>query len=319
MNAAVVLVLATAVIGIPAYGSPGQPRARVVSTIKASGNPFYVAFAAGAVWLTTGDGKTDRIDPATNAVTASVDVGREGIAAAANDVWVSYTSPGSDVGSVSRIDSATNAVSVTANVSVGPDGVAIGGGSVWVTNPDDGTVTRIDQATGQVTKTIDLTLRAKPRTPFAGGPHPGGIAYGDGRVWVADDKANTVQAIDPATDRVGPPIKVGRSPYNIEIGHGAVWVTNNSSASVSVINPRTKAVTRTIKVGAGAWDLAFGAQSLWVTNNEDGTVSRVDPKSKRVTQTLEVGNEPNGIAFGGDSIWVANYYDNTVTRIAPAG
>ena len=46
------------------------------------------------------------------------------------------------------------------------------------------------------------------------------IAYGEGAVWVACGD-NTVVRIDPATNRPGEPIAVGRLPRGIAAGDGA--------------------------------------------------------------------------------------------------
>jgi YVTN family beta-propeller protein len=51
--------------------------------------------------------------------------------------------------------------------------LAVGEGAVWVTNTDAGTVSRIDPATNEVVKTIEV------------GGAPSGIVVAGGVVWVA--------------------------------------------------------------------------------------------------------------------------------------
>ncbi|MBD0330530.1 MAG: hypothetical protein ICV64_10575 [Thermoleophilia bacterium] len=58
-----------------------------------------------------------------------------------------------------------------------PQAVAAGEGAVWVANTGDGTVSRIDPATGEVGATIGL------------GHRPGAVAVGEGFVWVAVERA----------------------------------------------------------------------------------------------------------------------------------
>ena len=53
-----------------------------------------------------------------------------------------------------------------------PSWIAVGSGSVWVSNTSDGTVSRIDPASGRVVATIPV------------GPNPGAIVVGEGSVWV---------------------------------------------------------------------------------------------------------------------------------------
>ena len=79
------------------------------------------------------------------------------------------------------------------NIEVGtsPAGVAVGEGSVWVTNAGDGTVSRIDPETGDVTEEIPV------------GTAPSGIAFGDGALWVADSIGAELLRVDP-TSRASP-------------------------------------------------------------------------------------------------------------------
>jgi YVTN family beta-propeller protein len=80
---------------------------------------------------------------------------------------------------VSRIEPFTSSVT-TLQVGRAPKGVAYGAGAVWVANGGDGTVSRIDPATGRLVATIRV------------GSSPAGIAVGAGYVWV------TAQAAVPA-------------------------------------------------------------------------------------------------------------------------
>jgi len=75
------------------------------------------------------------------------------------------------------------------DVGDGPAHIAIGEGAVWVVNRLDGTVTRIDEESGEVVATIDV------------GNNPQRVAAGEGSVWV------TVQAPEEETsesDTTGP-------------------------------------------------------------------------------------------------------------------
>lgn len=54
------------------------------------------------------------------------------------------------------------------------------------------------------------------------GPHPLGVAVGEGSVWVANGDG-TVSRIDPVSYEATT-IRVGRSLAGIAVGAGAVWV-----------------------------------------------------------------------------------------------
>ena len=58
------------------------------------------------------------------------------------------------------------------HVGKGPRGIVFGEGSIWVANSGDGTVSRIDPASGNVVATIEV------------GGNPASVAVGEGGVWV---------------------------------------------------------------------------------------------------------------------------------------
>ena len=85
-----------------------------------------------------------RIDPATMATQAVIDVGENPLAGAwiGDELWV----PNIDSGTVSVVSPAGNSVVRTISVGSSPIAVAGAAGSVWVTSEDDGDLWRIDPA-----------------------------------------------------------------------------------------------------------------------------------------------------------------------------
>jgi len=167
-----------------------------------------------------------------------------------------------------------------------PDGLAVGEGAVWVTNRVDGTVSRIDPVSGEVTDTI-----------YIGNYFPGPVTVGEGAVWVVNRLCDgTVSRIDPVSGEVTDTIPVGQQRYgdNVEleicaaglaVGEGAVWVTNRVDGTVSRIDPVSGEVTDTIPVGGDPIRVAVGEGAVWVTDYLDGTVSRIDPVSREAADT----------------------------------
>jgi YVTN family beta-propeller protein len=108
--------------------------------------PTAVAFGDGALWVANRlvppeplglqrvrpalPGTVSRIDPRTNAVVATIPVGRYSVALAvdAGAVWVANR----DSNTLSKIDPGTNTVA-TIKLGARPQGVTTGGGAVWVT------------------------------------------------------------------------------------------------------------------------------------------------------------------------------------------
>ena len=115
----------------------------VVETIPVGPAPRFLATGEGSVWtLNQGDGSVSRIDPKTNKVVATIEVGVPGeggdIAVGEGSVWVtSFEFP------LSRIDPAPNKV-VQQFAGQGGDAVRVGQGSVWLTDLKGQQLWRID-------------------------------------------------------------------------------------------------------------------------------------------------------------------------------
>lgn len=222
--------------------------------------------------------------------------------AAADEVYA----PNADDGTVSVIDTATNAVvGMPITVGVEPRGItfAPNGTRAYVANGDSDTVSVIDAATRAVTATIAV------------GGEPRGIAASpDGaRVYVANVEDNpfgvdTVSRINTATNTVEPAITVGNEPRGLAISPDSsrVYVTNFDDGTVSVIDTATDTVVDTVTVGAGFAEprgiaVNPAGTRVFTANSGEGTVSVIDTANNMVVGTpIDVGDEPRGIAFTRD-------------------
>ena len=114
-----------------------------METIPVGKRPRFLAAGDGAVWtLNQGDGSVSRIDPKTNKVVATIEVGVPGgggeIAVGEGSVWVTaFEFP------LSRIDPSTNTV-VQQFAGEGGDAVRVGLGSVWLADLRAGNLWRLD-------------------------------------------------------------------------------------------------------------------------------------------------------------------------------
>ena len=153
------------------------------------------------------------------------------IAAGLGALWV-----GGPRGRLSRIDPETGAVTGTVKLpDAGYQGdlaftnwgfpqIAVGAGAVWAINPDR-TVSRIDPETGKREATIDVDAAT--------------IAAGKEGVWFIDtDDTVAVTPIDPSTNRVGRPIRVGAQNLSaVAVGGGYVWASAEGDGLVWRIEP----------------------------------------------------------------------------------
>jgi YVTN family beta-propeller protein len=116
---------------------------KVIAKIPVGPTPRFLATGLGSIWtLNQGDGSVSRVDPATNKVSATIEVGVPGpggdIAVGEGAVWV--TAIGKPL---SKIDPATNRVT-TQYVGKGGDALRVGLGSLWLSNHEMHEVWRID-------------------------------------------------------------------------------------------------------------------------------------------------------------------------------
>jgi serine/threonine-protein kinase len=201
-------------------------------------------------------------------------------------------------------------VSVSAPIPVGggPLRIATGQRSVWVTSSREGTLSRIDVATGLVTG-----------TPLSLGRGLAGVAVGDSAVWVSSPHTGEVLRVNGDTNRVEQRILVGGRPGAIVFGGDRVWVADQAGAGITAINARSgKVFKRRIAPHAAPLRLAVGGGGVWVSSATTGTVRRVDLGTAVAGAAVRVGGGPSGITVGGGSVWVASSRSDRVTRIDPA-
>lgn len=178
-------------------------------------------------------------------------------------------------------------------------------------------------------------------------PSTGGIAVGNGSVWVANTLEYSVTRIDPSTNTVIATIPTGRSPEDlfhgptrVAIGHGSAWVPDGRAdcSCLHRIDPAQNTIVATIPLGTPTFasfrlaplGIAVTADAVWVAlrhgREEDalsGSVVRVDPATNEVTTVIPLGSSTDGegptrIAATEDSVWVATPSTRELTRIDAA-
>ena len=221
-------------------------------------------------------------------------------------VWVSD----SPKNSVYRLDPASNRISATITPGQKPcSGITAGAGFIWVPLCGDRALAAIDERSNQVAA----------RLPFGPADSEGGIAFGDGSVWMLTDKKGVLSRIDPVKRSVVAQVEVPHGSFACAFGDGAVWATSTETDQLARVDPKTNRVTHAIKVGKGPRFLTAGAGSVWTLNQGDGTISRVDTRSAKLTASIAAGLAGTGgeIAFGEGAVW-ATLFKIPITRIDPA-
>ena len=268
------------------------------------------AALAGGIVLGTRTGASNALRGSSNRLFAvgqgaarSIALGQApgAMAAAAGSLWV--TDPGD--AEVLRVDPQRGAVVDRIPVS-GPGSLTAGAGSIWVSATLGGTVTRIDPATDRVTQTLSL-----------GGANADGLAFGRGRLWIADSTDNALLELDVSSGTVRRTFPLDVSPSSLAVAFGGVWVASYDAGIVEELDLRTGARLATLHVGNGPVAFGVGAGSLWVVNSLDATVSRIDARTASVSAAIPVGSGPSAVLASRASMWVANQDSGTLSRIDP--
>jgi YVTN family beta-propeller protein len=214
---------------------------------------------------------------------------------------------------------------------VKPDAIAItpDGATAWVASTgyfgnhqtppqqQDNTVTPIDLATMTVGTPI-VVSHGQDRPRYVAISPDGTTLY------VTQNHAGTVMAIDLATRKVEARIAVGGSPWQIAVSPNGktVYVAVQSPNSVVAINATSDQVKATIPVGPspGAVALTPNGKTLYVANPDDNSVTPVSVSTNTAGSPIPVGSDPVAIAVtpNGATAYAADFGDIAVTPIDTA-
>jgi DNA-binding beta-propeller fold protein YncE len=201
-------------------------------------------------------------------------------------------------------------VSVSEPIPVGspPLRIAADDEAIWVTSERDGTLTRLDPASGEA---VGEPLRLRPGIA--------GVAVGGGSVWVTDPPRGEVLRVDPEAVRVVGRVEIGGKPGPIAFGGGRVWVADADGAGVSAVEAKGGEIfRRDLPPHAAPLRLAVGAGGLWVSSASTGAVRRLDLGSANTDPPIPAGRGPAGVTVAGGLVWVANSRGDTVSRVDPS-
>lgn len=296
------------------------PELVLQSTVSDLSGPIAVVVASDAIWvLDHGHPTVRRIDPATNAVTATVALGEgfaNGLGLAGGKLWTFHQTAGEVVG----IDPKT--AKIVAKVPGGQDGDTfwVGDDAAWLQTA--GSLVRVDGATS---KAHSLPLAAP--CPVAGAAAAGGylwFAAADGGICKVDSKSGAV-----AGRGTGAGIGSG-----MQLVAGAPWIPT-SDGGLAVLDPVAMSVSTTVPRPANGtfhgtlYAIGTPDENAVVAGNADGAagwVRYLGGAVARVTLSgtpnmeLYAGFPPDTLpgrvveAFG--SLWVANFGAGTVERYA---
>ena len=171
-----------------------------------------------------------------------------------------------------------------------------GFGADWSLNCSDGTLSRLDAKTGQVSKTLK-TGAANLRS---------GLAVSSDSIWLFADSKTTLLRIDPAENKIVAEMRLPAGCNSITFGESALWATCPTENRILRIDPLLNVVSQRIEVSAEPSAIAAGEGSIWAYCKKDSKVERIDPKTNKVSKTIELGvpNTEGDLIVAEGSVWV---------------
>jgi DNA-binding SARP family transcriptional activator/ABC-type transport system substrate-binding protein len=178
-----------------------------------------------------------------------------------------------------------------------------GEGFLWSMSAD-GTLEQIDHHDQRIVRRISVAV------------HPGGLAVGEGSIWVTDADSPQLLRVDVRYGSIDPfplPARAGGAG-GVAVGAGSVWVTQGE-ARVLRIEPRTGRVEHRIRV-RHLNDVLFADGMAWLVSNSEGIAWRVDPATNQITGSVRLRPDICCAAAGGGYVWMQTRQDRTVWKFS---
>ena len=142
---------------------------------------------------------------------------------------------------------------------------------------------------------IRLVTIAIILTPFA--------TYAKDRIFVTNEKSNTMSVIDAETLNVEHTIDVGDRPRGIGLSPDSseLYVAISEENKIVVLDPNSLKILRDFE--AGSDPETFGVHpngNIYISNEDDANASVFNPKTGKQLAEIKVGLEPEGVAISPD-------------------
>jgi streptogramin lyase len=278
----------------------------VAARIPLTGYPVAVSVGEGAVWAVSaprGDLRQDQLATTQDYRRYPVYSGPEDLRGTG-----STTLP---VGTVSRIDPATNQVSAAIEIGGVPFDAVAAYGALWVADLQQRRAIRVDASSNEAT---DVPLPTSVAS----------VTAAAGSVWFTSFESDKVFRVDPTTRLVIATITVGDDGYKEIRSFGDdIWVAYQANLRLERIDPSTNTVSAEVDAlvdhQSAYPEFDVGDGPVWVGSwPGPGTLQWVDPATDSIvaqtnlrwdTSVVPIGGSPDigyfALGVSRDSVWVA--------------
>jgi virginiamycin B lyase len=188
-------------------------------------------------------------------------------------------------------------------------------GMVWTTGNGNGTIGRLDPASGRTTEF---------KTPSGGGgPHTLIITDDQSTIWFTMQSGNKVASLATRTGSIKEYPSSG-GPYGLALDHaGNVWFCRMSDNKMGRLDPKSGQMTE-VDMGSGSLPRRVAAAPdgmLWITLYGNGKLAKLDPVAMKVVKTYPLPAGDGGpyavTVDGGGMVWANEIKTDTVVRVDP--
>lgn len=292
----------------PVPPPPARPMSelKVSATIPVAQHTDWVRITPTSVWVgSKGPFAVNEIDPNTNKVVTVPLPGDPcaGLASDADSLWVPLCGAAPKL---AKVDLKTRTLKAVFDVGPGAKegGIAVGAGSVWLMVDTQGTLARIDPATGAVVAKVQLP---------PGSYNP---VFSDGRIWVTRADGAELTVVDAKTAKVVDHVAIGPRPRFLTAGAGAVFTLNQGDGSLSRIDVAGRRPVDTVQLqtpGPGG-DIAYADGRVWTTMMKTPLTAVDAARSVILCQWKGAGGDAIGVGHG--AVWLTDLSAGTVLKIA---
>jgi virginiamycin B lyase len=188
-------------------------------------------------------------------------------------------------------------------------------GMVWTTGNGNGTIGRLDPASGRVTEF---------KTPSGGGgPHTLIITDDQSTIWFTMQSGNKVASLQTKTGAIREYRSSG-GPYGLAFDQaGNVWFCRMGDNKMGRLDPKSGQMAE-VDMGGGSLPRRVAAAPdgmLWVTLYGNGKLAKLDPVAMKVVKTYQLPAGDGGpyavTVDGGGMVWANEIKTDTVVRFDP--
>jgi virginiamycin B lyase len=159
----------------------------------------------------------------------------------------------------------------------------------------------------------------KPAATWKIGGRADWVASAPDAVWVAGSKPNSVQRIDPKTNKVVAAVALpAEACSGLAFAFDSLWVPLCSATPSMVrVDSRTNQVIATLNIGPAGPEggIAASADSIWLVTDKDGTLVRIDPATNEVRQKIRIAPGSFNPVFSDGAVWVSGFAANVLTAV----